>query len=94
MAKGENLNRLAYFVAVFETGSFTLAAERLGVTKSNVSRQVAQLEREVGVALLVRSTRRVSPSEAGKVFYLRCSEILVLADKAFAEMSLMKVAQQ
>jgi len=40
MAKSYNLNRLAYFVAVFETGSFTTAAERLGVGKSIVSRQI------------------------------------------------------
>lgn len=94
MAKGDNLNRLAYFVAVFETGSFTLAAERLNVTKSIVSRQITLLEREVGVALFIRSTRRVSPSEAGEIFYLRCSKILVLANKAFAEMSRIKDAQQ
>lgn len=94
MVKSDNLNRLAYFVAVFETGSFTLAAERLGVGKSIVSRQISQLEREVGVLLLVRTTRMVAPSEAGQVFYMRCKKILALADQAFAEMSRMKIALQ
>ncbi|MFN4170083.1 MAG: LysR family transcriptional regulator, partial [Pannonibacter phragmitetus] len=43
-----NLNRLAYFAAVLDTGSFTQAAERLGVTKAVVSQQVAKLEEELG----------------------------------------------
>lgn len=40
-----NLNRLAYFVAVLDTGSFTRAAERLGITKTVVSQQVSKLKR-------------------------------------------------
>ena len=43
-----NLRRLAYFVAVVETGSFTAAAERLGITKAVVSQQVARLEQQHG----------------------------------------------
>jgi DNA-binding transcriptional LysR family regulator len=94
MAKSNNLNRLVYFVAVFETGSFTLAAERLGVGKSIVSRQITELERELGVLLLIRTTRKVDPSEAGQVFYVRCRKILTLADRAFTEMSRMKIVIQ
>ena len=52
-----NLRRLAYFVSVVETGSFTAAAERLGVTKAVVSQQVARLEREFKTSLLVLTTR-------------------------------------
>jgi DNA-binding transcriptional LysR family regulator len=59
------LNRLAYFSAVAETGSFTKAADRLGITKAVVSQQVSRLEAELGTSLLVRTTRRVEPTEAG-----------------------------
>lgn len=78
-----NLRRLAYFVAVVETGSFTAAAERLGITKAVVSQQVAKLEAEFKTSLLVRSTRKVQPTEAGQAFYLRCAFILREAEDAF-----------
>jgi DNA-binding transcriptional LysR family regulator len=68
-----NLNRLAYFAAVVDTGSFTRAAERLRITKAVVSQQVAQLERETGTTLLVRRTRRVHTTEAGRALHARCA---------------------
>jgi DNA-binding transcriptional LysR family regulator len=54
-----NFNRMAYFAAVVDTGSFTAAADKLGITKAVVSQQVAKLEEEAGTALLVRNTRRI-----------------------------------
>lgn len=87
MSRAHNLNRLAYFAAVVETGSFTKAAERLGVTKAVVSSQVTQLESELQATLLVRNTRRVSATEAGQVFYARCATILGEAEEAFGEIS-------
>lgn len=78
-----NLNRLAYFAAVLDTGSFTQAAERLGVTKAVVSQQVAKLEEELGASLIVRSTRRLQPTEAGRTFHARCILILKEAEDAF-----------
>ena len=57
-----NLNRLAYFVAVVDAGSFTRAAERLGITKTVVSQQVARLEADLRTSLLLRTTRRVEPT--------------------------------
>lgn len=78
-----NLNRLAYFAAVVDTGSFTRAAERLGMTKAVVSQQVARLERDVGTTLLIRTTRRVHPTEAGLLFHARCVQILREAEDAF-----------
>ena len=78
-----NLRRLTYFVAVIETGSFTAAAERLGITKAVVSQQVARLESEFRTSLLVRTTRKVQPTEAGQAFYLRCAVILRQAGEAF-----------
>jgi DNA-binding transcriptional LysR family regulator len=82
-----NLNRLAYFAAVVDTGSFTRAAERLGITKAVVSQQVAHLERELQTTLLVRSTRRVQPTEAGRMFHARCVMILREAEDAFDELA-------
>lgn len=78
-----NLRRLAYFVAVVDTGSFTAAAERLGITKAVVSQQVARLERECRTSLLVRTTRRVRTTELGQAFYQRCAAILRETDDAF-----------
>ena len=60
-----NLARLEVFVTVCVTGSFTRAADQLGITKSAASQQVATLERELGVQLLHRSTRHLAPTDAG-----------------------------
>lgn len=78
-----NLRRLAYFVAVVETGSFTAAAERLRITKAVVSQQVARLEREFRTSLLVRTTRKVQATEVGQTFYERCAVVLREAELAF-----------
>ena len=82
-----NLRRLAYFVSVVETGSFTAAAERLGITKAVVSQQVARLEREFRTSLLVRTTRSVKTTEVGQAFYLRCALILREAEHAFDDLA-------
>jgi len=87
MTEALNLNRLAYFAAVVDAGSFTRAAERLGITKTVVSQQVARLEAEVGTSLLVRTTRRVQPTEAGRMLHSRCVMILREADDAFSELA-------
>ena len=77
-----NLNRLAYFAAVVDTGSFTRAAERLGITKTVVSQQVAKLEAELKTALLMRTTRLVEPTEAGRLLHARSVIILREAEDA------------
>ncbi|MEG0558442.1 MAG: LysR family transcriptional regulator, partial [Comamonas sp.] len=82
-----NLKRLAYFAAVVETGSFTAAADRLGITKAVVSQQVARLEREFRATLLTRTTRKVAPTDAGRAFYQRCALILKEAGDAFDELA-------
>jgi len=71
-----NLNRLAVFAALVRAGSFTAAAEQLGLTKAMVSQHLARLERELGVTLLVRSTRRMALTEAGALFHADCERIL------------------
>ena len=87
-----NLNRLAYFAAVVDSRSFTKAAERLGITKAVVSHQVAQLERDLRTTLLIRTTRRVVPTEAGEIFHTRCTKILREAENAFAEIAASEAA--
>lgn len=87
MADPINLNRLVYFAAVVDAGSFTAAAERLGITKAVVSQQVARLEREVGTTLLIRTTRRVHVTEAGRMFHARCTLVLKDAEDAFDELA-------
>jgi DNA-binding transcriptional LysR family regulator len=62
----ENLNDLFAFVAVATERSFTKAAARLGVSQSALSQTIRQLEARLGVRLLTRTTRSVSPTEAGE----------------------------
>ncbi|MFX0568126.1 LysR substrate-binding domain-containing protein [Kosakonia cowanii] len=66
-----NLQRVAMFIAVVDTGSFTAAAATLGQTKAVISFNIRQLEDSLGVALLLRSTRRLTLTEAGSLFYQR-----------------------
>ena len=79
-----NLNRLAVFVAVVETGSLTAAAERLGLAKTMVSTHMQRLEAEVGANLLMRTTRRVSLTESGRSFYEESCHVLRAAEEAYA----------
>jgi DNA-binding transcriptional LysR family regulator len=73
------------FVRVVETGSFTAAAAQLQTAKSSVSDIIRGLEERLGVRLLERTTRRVRPTEAGKLFYARCRRLLDEAGAARAE---------
>ncbi|MFC5582446.1 LysR family transcriptional regulator [Rhodanobacter terrae] len=82
MANDVNLNRLAVFVALVRAGSFTAAAEQLGLTKAMVSQHLAKLERELGATLLLRSTRRMSLTEAGTRFHADCVRLLADAEAA------------
>lgn len=71
------------FVAVAECGSFSRAAERLRLSSSHVSRQVALLEERLQARLLYRTTRRVSMTEAGQTFLARCQRLVEERDEAF-----------
>ncbi|CAA7623234.1 LysR family transcriptional regulator [Magnetospirillum sp. SS-4] len=73
---------LQAFVRVAESGSFSEAARRLGLSKSMVSRQVSALEADLGVRLLHRTTRSLSPTEAGRAYLERCQRILADLDEA------------
>lgn len=75
---------LLTYIAVIETGSLTGAAKRLGIGKTAVSKSIQRLERELGASLIVRTTRRISVTEAGASFFERCREIARLAGEAMS----------
>ena len=79
-----NLNRLVVFVAVVEAGSLTAAARRLGLAKTMVSTHMQRLELELGASLLVRTTRRLSLTDAGAAFYEASRRILRETGEAVA----------
>ncbi|HQQ63240.1 MAG TPA: LysR family transcriptional regulator [Pseudomonadales bacterium] len=64
------------FIAVVESGSFSRAAERLGVTASQISKRVAELEKRLQARLLERSTRAVCLTTQGNVFYRACRKLV------------------
>ena len=64
-----DLNDVAVFARVVEAGSFTGAARLLGIPKTTVSRRIAELEREVGMRLLQRTTRSLNMTDAGRLYY-------------------------
>lgn len=86
MAADINLNRLGVFVALVRAGSFTAAAQQLGTTKAMVSQHLAKLEEELGVTLLVRSTRKMSLTDAGERFHEDCARVLADAEAAIARL--------
>lgn len=78
----QDLSGIAVFAAVVEEGSFTAAAEKLGQSKSSVSKQVTKLEHRLKAQLLARTTRRLSLTEVGQAFYERCRRIIAEAEEA------------
>jgi DNA-binding transcriptional LysR family regulator len=82
---GVDLNQVGAFVRVLEAGSFTEAARSLGLPKSSVSRRVGALEKALRVRLLQRSTRKLVPTEAGRLYFERARAALAgLADASAA----------
>jgi len=83
-----SIDRLAdilTFVRAAEARSFTLAAERLGLSRSAVGKRVARLEERLGARLLHRTTRSITLSEEGWRFFDRCTSILAELDAAEAD---------
>src|SRR3984957_11630586 len=78
--KMQNLEPLLIFITVGEMGSFTRAADSLGIQKGRVSTAVRKLEEDVGVRLLHRTTRSVQLTEDGRVFHARARDLLADVD--------------
>jgi DNA-binding transcriptional LysR family regulator len=78
----DRFTSMRLFVRVARSGSFSVAAREIGITQPTASRIVAALEKQIGVALLLRSTRTVTLTEAGADYLARCEAILAALDEA------------
>ena len=78
---------LKYFLMVAREESITRAAERLHITQPTLSRQMAELEKEMGVPLLVRGGRKIELTSEGLLLRRRAEEILNLVDKTEMEVT-------
>lgn len=77
-----NLNDVSLFIRIVETGSFTSAAESLGIQKSTISRRIAQLEDDLDVRLLQRTTRKIKLTDDGEELFARCQPLIRELDSA------------
>lgn len=82
-----SLEEMRFFVEVVRQGNFTMAAQALGISKQLVSRRIIGLEQRLGTRLLLRTTRKLSPTETGKVFFQRAQQILLAITEAEQEVS-------
>lgn len=86
------LKLMGLFATVVEQGSFTGAAELLGMPKSSVSQKISRLESQLGVRLLQRTTRRLSLTPQGEVYVEQCRALLALARSANLAMARLRAA--
>ena len=77
----DQVQAMRVYVRVAELGSFTAAADNLGLLKATVSNAVRQLENELGTRLLHRTTRKVQMTQDGQVYYERCRDLLADMDE-------------
>lgn len=82
-----NIRVLRYFLAICREGNMSRAAQALHVTQPTLSRQMADLERELGCELLVRGNRTVTPTEKGLYLRRRAEEIVALADQTTSDLT-------
>lgn len=82
-----DLNPVAIFVRVIEAGSFTAAARQLELPKSSVSRAVSALEQRLGVRLLMRTTRQLQLTDAGRAFHVSAAQALAGLEDAVADVT-------
>lgn len=80
------------FAAVVDCGSFVQAADALDMSKPAVSRHVAELEKRLGIRLLQRTTRKLSLTEEGRLFYGRCKTVLADVEVAEEEITAKSIA--
>lgn len=86
-----NLNEIAIFVKIVESGSFIQAAKLLEMPKSTVSARLSSLEKRLGLSLIRRTTRQLHLTEAGKIYYAQC--LKALSDIAVVEEELLSAHQ-
>ena len=81
----DHLRALRLFTRIVELGIFSRAAEQLGLNRAAATHSIQQLERHLGVRLLARTTRQVTPTVEGAAYYERCVAILADLDEADAQ---------
>ncbi|MGL6153476.1 MAG: LysR family transcriptional regulator [Aeromonas sobria] len=87
-----DLELMGLFATVVEQGSFTRAAELLGMPKSSVSQKISRLEAQLGVRLLQRTTRKLSLTPQGELYVEHCQGLLALARSANLAMARLRSA--
>jgi DNA-binding transcriptional LysR family regulator len=83
----DKFQEIRAFATVVDQGSFVNGADALGMSKAAVSRHVGELESRLGIRLLHRTTRRLSLTEEGQIFYSRCKQLLAGLEEAEGEIS-------
>lgn len=81
-----DLNRVRAFAEVHQAGSFSIAAKRLGVPRSTVSRAISALEEDTGVRLFHRTTRTVTTTAAGLALFERVAPSLASLDRSLSDL--------
>ena len=81
------LRELKYFLAVTREQSISKAAEALLTTQPNLSRQMQNLEKEIGQQLFIRGTKKITLTEAGRLLRKRAEEIIELYNQTEAELN-------
>ncbi len=89
-----DLNSAFYFVQIVQAGSFIQASRLLEIPKSTLSDKVSELEEELGVTLLIRTTRKLSMTEAGETFYRKTQPALLQIRSASEETSQLQTTPQ
>src|SRR6476469_10501841 len=87
LATMDKLDAMNAFAKVVASGSYAEAARRLGWTRSAVSKAVMELEQLLGARLLDRTTRRVTPTEAGRAYNERCVAIIADVEETESQIS-------
>ncbi|MDO5055253.1 LysR family transcriptional regulator [Pasteurella oralis] len=90
----DKLNAISIFCKVVETQSFTQAAAQQNMSVAMASKLVAQLEEQLKTRLLQRTTRKISPTEAGLIYYQHCQPILVELEDAESSISNLSTSLQ
>ncbi len=83
----DKLAAMGVFTEVVNAGGFSAAARRMGMSRSAVSKHIAELEAGLGVQLLFRTTRTMTPTEAGRAYFERCGAILAEVEETEAAIS-------
>ena len=78
---------LKYFLAAAEQGNMTKAAQSLNITQPTLSRQIMEMENKLGVKLFSRENKHLALTDSGFLLQQRASEIVILADKTYRELS-------